>query len=82
MNEYHPDKPSPPGETLRETLDSLDMTQKELAGATGYTAGRIGAVINHGALLTPELAIELEKALGIPASFWNAREKQYRESLK
>jgi plasmid maintenance system antidote protein VapI len=57
------------------------MTKSELADRIGKTPKTIGAIIKHGAPITPETAIELEKALGIPAGFWNNRELRYRESL-
>lgn len=35
---YRPDYAIPPGETLREVMESLGMTQQELAIRTGLTA--------------------------------------------
>ena len=35
---YEPDYAVPPGATLQETIDSLGMTQRELAVRTGLTA--------------------------------------------
>lgn len=80
-NEYRPDFVSPPGETLQETLEALGMTQSELAARTGRSEKTISQIINGKAPITTETALQLEYALDVPASFWNRREQQYRESL-
>ena len=80
-NEYEPDVVTPPGETLLETLQALGMRQAELATRIGKTPKALVDIIKHNAEITPDTAMELEKALGIPASFWMNRERRYRESL-
>lgn len=80
-NEYRPDVVTPPGETLQETIEALGMTKAELAARIGKTPKTVGEIIKHGAPVTPSTAMELEKVLGIPSSFWNNRERRYRESL-
>jgi len=78
---YEPDYTVPPGETLQETLDALGMTQVQLAGRTGLTPKTINLIIKGTAPITPATALQLERVLGTPASFWNNREVQYREAL-
>ncbi len=80
-NEYNPDVVTPPGETLQDILDALGMTKAELALRIGKTPKTVGEIINHYAPITPDMAADLEKAVGTPASFWNNRERRYRESL-
>jgi addiction module HigA family antidote len=80
-NQYLPDYVTPPGETLQEILDTIGMSKAELADRIGKTPKTIGEIIKHGAPITPTTAMELEKALGTPASFWNNRERRYRESV-
>ena len=80
-NQYVPDYVTPPGETLQEILDTIGMSKAELAGRIGKTPKTIGEIIKHGAPITPTTAMELEKVLGTPASFWNNRERRYRESV-
>ena len=81
QNQYTPDYVSPPGETLQEILEEQGMTQAELAERTGRPKKTINEIINGKAAITPETALQLERVLNIPASFWNNREQQYREAL-
>ncbi len=80
-NEYHPDYVSSPGETLLETLDTIGMSQVELAKRMGRPVKTINEIIQKKAAITAETALQLEQVLHIPASFWLKREQQYRESL-
>lgn len=80
-NQYCPDEVSPPGETLLEVLEERGLTQAELAERTGRPRKTINEIVRGKAAITPETALQLEKVLGVPASFWNARESKYREFL-
>lgn len=81
QNQYTPDYVSPPGETLEEILEEKGMSQAELAERTGRPKKTISEIINGKAAITPETALQLERVLGVSASFWNNRERQYREAL-
>ncbi|HVU70421.1 MAG TPA: HigA family addiction module antitoxin [Ktedonobacteraceae bacterium] len=81
QNEYHPDSVSAPGETLSETLDTLGMSQTELARRMDRPIKTINEIIQGKAAITAETALQLEQVLRIPASFWLKREQQYREAL-
>jgi addiction module HigA family antidote len=78
---YAPDYVSPPGETLAELLESRGMTQVELAARTGRPKQHINEIVAGKAAITQDMAIQLERSLGVPASFWNNREARYRERL-
>ena len=80
-NQYVPDYVSPPGETLLETLDAIGMSQAELAERTGHSKKMVNEIIKGKAAITAETALQLERVLGIPAAFWNNRDRQYREAL-
>jgi addiction module HigA family antidote len=80
-NEYTPEDVSSPGETLAETLDAIGMTQSELAQRTGRPLKTVNEIIQGKAAITAETALQLERVLGVPASFWNNREAQYREAI-
>jgi addiction module HigA family antidote len=81
QNRYKPDYVLPPGETLAETLDAIGMTQVDLAERTGHARKTINEIIRGKAALTPETALQLERVLGVPASFWNNLERDYREGV-
>ena len=80
-NEYEPSDVSPPGATLRELLDDRGLTQSDLATRMGRPQKTISEIINGKTAITPETALELELVLSVPASFWNARERDYRAFL-
>jgi addiction module HigA family antidote len=81
QNEYQPDYVSSPGETLLETLETIGMSQVELAKRMGRPVKTINEIIQRKAAITAETALQLEQVLHIPASFWLKREQHYRESL-
>ena len=80
-NQYLPDSVSPPGETLLEVLSTRGMSQAELADRTGRPTKTINEIVKGKAAITPETSLQFELVLGVPASFWNNREQQYREAL-
>jgi len=80
-NQYSPDVVSPPGETLKETLEALCMSQAELADRMGRPKKTINEIIKGKAALTPETALQLERVLGVPAAFWVNRDYHFREFL-
>ena len=81
VNEYRPDYAVPPGEVLEFELDLRGMKQQELAKRTGLTPKHIGAIVNAKSAITPETAIKLERAIGMPAQYWMNLESQYQEVL-
>lgn len=72
---------SPPGDTIRETIEALGMNQVELAARMGRPKEKINELIQGKAPLTMDTAIMLERVLGVPVSFWIRRESAYRETL-
>ncbi|MDY6953167.1 MAG: helix-turn-helix domain-containing protein, partial [Thermodesulfobacteriota bacterium] len=78
-NQYEPDVVSPPGETLAETIEALGMSQAQLAERIGRSKKMINEIIKGKAPITPRVSIELERVVGVPAGFWNNRERHYRE---
>jgi len=78
---YAPDYVSAPGETLAELLESRGMTQAELAARTGRPKQHINEIVAGKAPITQDMALQLERSLGAPASFWNQREARFREHL-
>ncbi|WP_461207604.1 HigA family addiction module antitoxin [Clostridium sp. DL1XJH146] len=70
----------PPGETLKELIENIDMSQVELSKRTGLTTKHINEIINEKSPITQETSLKLEHVLGIPASFWNNLESNYQET--
>lgn len=80
-NRPHPSYTVRPGETLLESIEKLGMSQAELAQRMGRPLKTINEIIKGKAAITAETALQLEKVLNIPASFWTKAEHTYREAL-
>src|SRR4030042_19396 len=78
---FRPNYAVPPGETLKETIESMGMNQAELAQRTGRPKKTINEIIKGKAAIIPDTAIQLERVLGVPASFWNNLDRNYQETL-
>lgn len=78
---YEPDYAVPPGETLKEVMQSLGMSQKELAIRTGVTVQSLNRIFNGKQPISYETSNRLELATGVPARMWNSLEAQYGEQL-
>jgi len=72
---------SPPGDTIQEHIDFIGMSQAELAERMGRPKEKINDVIKGREPISTATAFQLEKVLGIPASFWLNSEKSYRTEL-
>ncbi len=78
---YEPDYAVPPGASLQETIDSLGMTQRDLALRTGMSPKTINEIVKGKAPITPDTSVLLERVTGVPARMWNNLETNYREQL-
>lgn len=80
--ERHPFQPQyavAPGETLKETLEHVGMSQAELALRTDLSEKHVSELANAKAPITADTASRLETVLGIPASFWMNMEAFYQQ---
>ncbi len=75
------DLPIAPGETIREILDERGILQVDFAVRLGKSPKFVSQLINGKAPLTHETAVDLERVLGVPSSFWNNFESIYRDAL-
>ncbi len=71
----------PPGDTIQEHLDFIGMSQAELAERMGRPKEKVNDIIKGREPITTATAFQLDKVLGIPASFWLNSEKSYRKEL-
>jgi HTH-type transcriptional regulator/antitoxin HigA len=78
---WTPDVPVAPGETIREILEDRAISQVDFATRLGRSEKFVSQLVNGKAPLTYETAIELERVLGVSASFWNRSEATYRGLL-
>ena len=76
-----PDIAIPPGELLAEEIEARGMTQRDLATLMGRSSQVVNLIVNGKKAITPQTAIQLERALGIHASIWVGLEAQYRLAL-
>lgn len=81
VNQYRPEIVSAPGETLAEMLADRGMSQAELAERMGRPKKTISEIIGGKSELMPETALQLERVLGVPASFWSNLERNFRDYL-
>jgi addiction module HigA family antidote len=75
-----PDYAVPPGETLRERLDELEMSQVELARRAGLTTKHVNRVVQGVASLSADVAQRLEFVTGVPTPVWLRLEADYRSA--
>lgn len=76
-NEYTPDYISSPGDTLLEILESQGIKQVTLSERIGRSKKFINEIVRGKENISPEVALQLERVLGIPSSFWNNRQRRY-----
>ncbi|MCD6526847.1 MAG: helix-turn-helix domain-containing protein, partial [Desulfuromonas sp.] len=79
--QFEPDYAVPPGETLHEVMESLQMSQKELAKRVELTEQTLIRIFKGDQPITYTTANRLELVTRVPARFWNNLEAQYREQL-
>ena len=76
---FQPTVAIPPGETLLELINTLNITQAELARRMGRPLKLVNEIIKGKTSVTPETAIQFEQVLGKPAAFWNSLESTYQD---
>lgn len=67
-----------PGEYLAEVLKAKGMNQAELARRIGRPVQAVNEIVKGEKAITPETAIQLERALDVPAHVWTGLESRYR----
>ncbi len=72
----------PPGLTIRDELAARGMSQRQLADDMERPASAVNAIVLGKKAITPRTALDLEKALEIPAHVWLRLEADYRLALE
>lgn len=80
-NQYHPQIAFHPGDTLAEKLEELGMGPKEFAIRTGKPEKTVIAILKSKSSITPEMAVQFEHVLKIPAHFWLNMQRNFDEFL-
>jgi len=80
-NQFHPDVVPPPGDTIKDTLETLGMKQAEFAKRMGVSEKYVIDLLDGRAPLSADTALKLERVLNVPARFWANLELGYREHL-
>ena len=66
-----------PGELIKDELKERNLTQKELSEMTGVKPSVLSETINGKRSVSLNVAVALEKALGISAEVWMNLQTQY-----
>ena len=74
------DLPIHPGETLAEELAARKLSQAQLARQMGRPLQTINAICTGKKTITAQTALDLERALGIPARVWLGLQADYDET--
>jgi len=80
-NEYFPQSVTHPGDTLTEKLEEIEMGPKEFAIRTGKPEKTVIAVMKGKSAITPDMAVQFENVLKIPAHFWLNRQHHFDEYI-
>jgi HTH-type transcriptional regulator/antitoxin HigA len=68
----------PPGEYLAEVLKAKGMTQADLARRIGRPVQAVNEIVKGQKAVTPDTAIQLERALDVPAHIWTGLESRFQ----
>jgi addiction module HigA family antidote len=68
----------PPGETIKENLKELSMTQKDFAEGMGITEKHVISLIKGRSSFTPKIAKKLSNIIGASPKFWLNLDSNYK----
>ena len=81
QNQYFPQVVFHPCETLTEKLEEMQMGPKEFAIRSGKPEKTIIAIMKGKSSITPDMAVQFESVLKIPAHFWLNMQRNYDEYI-
>ena len=77
VNDMMPGDVFHPSETIVEEMQAQNLKQVDLVKATGYNKSHISLLLKGERGITIQIAVALEKILGIDAAFWIRLQKNY-----
>ncbi len=78
---FEPDYAIPPGDTLREVIETQGMSQKDLADRLGMNPVYLNRIFSGELPISQDTAQKLKLVTGVPTHFWISLEGQYRMQL-
>jgi len=66
-----------PGEFIKDELRAREMKQQELADDMGISKTVLSQIIHGKRNITPDIALKLERSLGINAELWMKLQVKY-----
>ena len=75
------DTPIPPGETIEEEIEFIGMTRQELSVETGIATQTLVEIFKGETPVTQEIAVAIERVLGVSASLLVNLEARYQRTL-
>ena len=76
-NEIIPGDIFHPGEHIKDELEARELNQQYLVEKMGMSKSEISLLVHGHRNITPEIAVLLEKALGIDAEIWMNLQVKY-----
>ena len=73
--------PVPPGNTILEQMNIMRYTVGMLSIRLMISLEDLGKILDGRSPITLEIAIALERVMGLPAQFWMGLEESYRKAL-
>ncbi len=76
--EIHSDLPVPPGWHMTDVIKDRHMSQAELARRMNQPIQTIRGIARGTKAVTADIALRLERVLGVPAHIWTGMETEYQ----
>lgn len=73
---------TPPGRTIEEIISNENISSNELAKRMDLSSSQLNELLDGTMPLTGSIAEDLERVLGVPATFWLNLESNYRTKLE
>jgi HTH-type transcriptional regulator/antitoxin HigA len=68
--EFVPDWGAPPGALIQRELDARGFSQADVAARSNISAKHVNQLLRGHVPLSPDVALALERVLGVPAELW------------